>query len=115
MRSGVRLASLKAAEASVVVAMTRNGVPLLSAAGQDEEGMRAFMDALGRFMRLLHADNPRNWADRRHFLQATRPVEFATSRGEPVLLGNPLPPEALRKYGIGRIEARDATHGFRPA
>ncbi len=94
------------AEASVIVAMTRNGVPLLSASGQDEERMRAFMDSLARFMRLLEKDNPRNWQDRRRYLAAARPVEFATGRAEPELMGHSLPPDILRKHAVSCVEAR---------
>lgn len=93
------------AEASVIVAMTRNGVPLLWASGQDEEQMRAFMDSLGRFMRLLERDNPRNWQDRRHYLAATRPLAYATGRADPEMLGHPVVAEGLRRHGIARIEA----------
>lgn len=92
-------------EASVIVAMTRNGAPLLWASDQDEEQMRDFMDSIGRFMRLLERDNPRNWQDRRHYLAATRPLAHANGRAEPEMLGHPVVAEGLRRHGIKRVEA----------
>lgn len=94
------------AEGSNVVLVTRQGVPILGAPITDVATVRAFADLASEFLWQIDPSNPAGWADRLHYLNATRPVEFAQSRAEPLLIGNPLRAEALHKYGIKRVAAR---------
>jgi hypothetical protein len=89
-----------------VVLVTRQGVPLLGSPIADIESVRTFADAASEFLWQIDPANPAGWSDRLHYLNATRPVEYAQSRAEPLLVGNPLRPEVLRKYGIKRVAAR---------
>jgi hypothetical protein len=57
-------------------------------------------------LRLMDDSSPAGWPDRMQYLNATRPSEFAGSRADPVLVGNPLRVDGLRKYGVKRIAAR---------
>lgn len=93
-------------EGNFVVALSRNGVPILSAGGHDEEALTRFMDQLASILSLIQPDNHRNWRDRHHYLSAIRPAVHAENQAEPLLLGHPLRPEALRKNGIGQIKAQ---------
>ena len=89
-----------------VVLVTRQGVPLLGSPIGDFASLRAFTDMVSEFLWLIDPANVAAWSDRLHYLNATRPVEFAHSRADPLLVGNPLRPAILRKYGIKRVAAR---------
>lgn len=94
------------ADGTNVVLVTREGVPLLGSPVGDIAAVRAFVDQASEFLWQIDPTNPAGWSDRLHYLNATRPVEYAQSRAEPLLVGNPLRPEILRKYGIKRVAAR---------
>ena len=94
------------AEGTNMVLLSREGVPLLAARATDNEAMRQFADQLSDIVGLIDPANPRNWRDRASYLATVRPVEFAQSHADPVLIGNPLRPEALGKFGVTRVAAR---------
>ena len=91
---------------SSVNLVSRQGVPLVAAQADDAPSVRAFFDQVSELLWQIDPASPVGWPDRLHYLGATRPVEFAQSRGEPVLVGNPLRADVLRKYGIKRVAAR---------
>lgn len=93
-------------EGANAVLLTRDGVPLLGAQAGDVAGVRAVSDQVAELLWQIDPANPAGWADRRHYLAASRPVEFASSRADPVLVGDPLRPAVLRNYGVKRITAR---------
>jgi hypothetical protein len=94
------------AEGATVALVTRQGVPLVAARVSDIQSVRGFVDQVSELLWQIDPANPAGWADRLHYLNATRPTEFARSRTPPVLVGNPLRPDALRKYGVRRVAAR---------
>jgi hypothetical protein len=94
------------ADGTNVVLVTRQGVPLLGSPMADIASLRSFVDQASEFIWQIDPANPAGWSDRLHYLNATRPVEYAQSRAEPLLVGNPLRPDVLRKYGIKRVAAR---------
>lgn len=93
-------------EGANAVLLTREGVPLLGAQAGDVAGVRAVIDQVAELLWQIDPANPAGWADRRHYLAATRPVEFASARADPVLVGDPLRPAVLREYGVRRVTAR---------
>lgn len=88
------------------VLMSREGVPLVAASAGDVTSVRKFFDQADELLWQLDPANPAGWSDRLHYLNATRPIEFARSQADPVLVGNPLRPEKLGKYGVKRVAAR---------
>jgi hypothetical protein len=93
-------------EGSSAVLLSRSGVPLAAGRTGDAQQVREFFDQVTALLWLMAPANPAGWPDRLHYLNATRPVEFASSRADPVLVGNPLRAEKLRKYGVKRVTAR---------
>jgi hypothetical protein len=93
-------------EGSSVALLSRQGVPLVTARGGEAQSLRVFLDQVAELLWLIAPANPAGWPDRLHYLNATRPVEFAQGHADPVLVGNPLRAEGLRKYGVKRIAAR---------
>lgn len=91
---------------SNVALVTRQGVPLVASKSEDTASMRKFFDEVSTLLWQIDPANPIGWADRLHYLKTTRPVEFAQSRSDPVLIGDPFRPAALRNYGVKRIVAR---------
>jgi len=89
-----------------VVLVTRQGVPLLGGPAGDMETTRTLLDQADEFLWQIDPANPAGWADRLHYLNATRPVELAKTQAGPLLVGDPLRPEVLRKYGVKRVEAQ---------
>jgi hypothetical protein len=88
------------------VLMTREGVPLAAAGAGDAAAVRAFFDQATDLLWLIDPANPVGWPDRLHYMNATRPAQFAQSHADPVLVGNPLRPEKLGGYGVKRVAAR---------
>ncbi|HEX2862150.1 MAG TPA: hypothetical protein VHN79_10945 [Lacunisphaera sp.] len=93
-------------EGTSVGLVTRDGVPLVAGQASDAASVQSFVDQVSSLLWLIDPENGAGWADRAHYLNATRPVEFAQSRGEPLLVGNPLRASKLRKYGVKRVTAR---------
>ena len=93
-------------EGANVVLLTRQGVPLLGAQAGEVEGVRTFFDQVSELLWRIDPANSAGWPDRLHYLNAMRPVEFARARADPVLVGDPLRPEVLRRYGVKRVVAR---------
>ena len=93
-------------EGANVVLVTRQGVPLVAAQAGDVESVKGFLDHASELLWQIDPANPAGWADRLHYRRATRPVEFAGSRAEPLMVGNPLRADVLRKYGVKRVAAR---------
>lgn len=93
-------------EGATVVLLTRQGVPLVAAKAGDTESIRGFFDQVTALLWQIDPADPLGWPDRLHYLKATRPVAFAASHADPVLVGDPLRPEILGKYGVKRVAAR---------
>lgn len=93
-------------EGTNVVLVTRHGVPLVAGPAGDGMAVRTLVDRMAELLWQIDPANPAGWADRRHFLNATRPAAIAAGRAEAVLVGDPLRPDGLRQYGVKRISAR---------
>ncbi len=94
------------AEGSSMVLVSREGVLLAAGRGTDVTTMRAFTDQVADFLWAINPENGATWGDVLHYLNATRPLQFATSHGDPVLVGNPLRAAGLRRHGIKRVTAK---------
>ena len=97
---------IPAEEGTNMVLASHDGVPLVAARATDVAAMREFSDKVDELLWLIDPANPLGWADRRYYLKAIRPVEFAQSHADPLLIGNPLRAEGLRQYGVKRVTAR---------
>jgi hypothetical protein len=97
---------IAAKEGASAVLLTRHGVPLVAGAAGDVGEMRVVVDQMSDLLWQIDPDNPAGWADRLHYLKATRPVEFASGRAAPLLVGNPLRADGLRRHGVKRVVAQ---------
>jgi hypothetical protein len=89
-----------------IMILSRQGVPLYGVADPDAAGVtKAFAEA-EKFVQLLNPENPQTWPDRAHYLRVTQPLAFANGETGPVLVGNPLKADALRKAGVSLIDAK---------
>jgi hypothetical protein len=93
-------------EGILMLAISRDGTPLLSSNAENVEAIKQFIDGLSDLLRAIDPENPATWRDRRHYLDAVRTEQFAHGSSAPVLVGNPLRPEGLRQRGVSRVEAR---------
>jgi hypothetical protein len=89
-----------------MLVISRHGAPLLSGSGENLETTMKFADALGDLVGLMNPANPRTWKDRAHYFGAIRADQFAQSDASPEMVGNPLRADAMRDYGVQRIDAR---------
>ncbi len=85
--------------------MTREGVPLFGAQGTGVDDVQHFVDGATDMLWQIHPSNPRTARDRAHYLQVARAADFAQGRTPPLLLVDPLRPDALRARGVKRVEA----------
>ncbi|GAB5561806.1 MAG: hypothetical protein SynsKO_34530 [Synoicihabitans sp.] len=88
-----------------VMAISRNGAPIISGNAEDLESTLKIIDQLSEVVALMNPENPRNWKDRAHYGAAIRPVVYANGSTKPELIGNPLRPAALRDYGVNQVDA----------
>jgi len=93
-------------EGANVVLLSRQGVPLVAGRAGDTQSVRTFCDQAAEVLWQIDPTNPVGWPDRLYYVNATRPAEFAHGHGDPVLVGNPLRAEALRRYGVKHVAAR---------
>jgi hypothetical protein len=93
-------------EGTLMILLSRDGVPLVSARASDLTEMKKFADGLSTILASMDPSNPRAWKDRSHYLDLTRPVDFAQSSTGPLLIGDPLRADGLRQRGISHIKAR---------
>jgi len=85
--------------------MTREGVPLFGVPGETVDDVQRFVDGATDMLWQIHPANPRTVRDRAHYLQTARAREFAQGATPPLLLLDPLRPDALRVRGVKRVEA----------
>ncbi len=88
-----------------MVAISREGVPLVSSRAATLGEIQTFVDQLNEIMRLTDPSNPTGWADRMHYLNASRPALFPSGEVAPELVGDPLRDDGLRQRGISRVLA----------
>jgi hypothetical protein len=93
-------------EGTLLLLLSREGTPLLSAVASDFGAIRKFTDDVLALLWAINPDNPRMWPDLAHYARAVRPLKFAQSSTGPLLIGEPLQPEALRRRGVQRVAAR---------
>lgn len=93
-------------EGILMLAISRDGVPLTSSRGQDVQAVKKFIDELTDVLRVSDPENPATWRDRLQYLNAVRPAQFPAARAEPVLVANPLRADGLRQYGVTRVAAK---------
>ena len=91
---------------TAIVAVSRHGLPILSAEGNDEFAVGKFIDELANLLRALNSDNPSTWQARAHYLRTVRPVEFAAGQAAPLLIGHPFRIDSLRARGITQLDGR---------
>jgi len=89
-----------------MVLVSRTGVLLAAGRASDMMAMRTFTDQVAEFLWAINPENGATWGDVAHYLNATRPVEFAQAHADPVLIGNPLRAAGLRRYGVKRVAAQ---------
>jgi len=89
-----------------LMALSRDGVPLMVEAEPDPEKTKQFMTGLKGMLELLRPENPKTWKARAHYYRAVQPVIFADGQTGPLLIGDPLLPEALRRRHVLRFNAR---------
>jgi hypothetical protein len=89
-----------------VVVMTRNGVPLAGPDATAEEQEKAIFKTLDDILSHSKPTDPRVWVQQRHYWAAVQPVAFANGVSPPLLMGNPLNEEILRKMKIYKVDAK---------
>jgi hypothetical protein len=94
------------AEGAHLLLISRDGIPLLNTRVSSLGDTQKFADELSALLAALDPSNPRSWPDRFHYLDLTRPIDFANATTGPLLLGDPLRADGLRQRGVSRIEAR---------
>lgn len=101
----VRLQDLAPDRDFGITIISRDGVLVFASGGENEAAVRkVFMD-LDVMLALMRPDNAKAWKDRAWYLQAIQPVVHANDQAPPVLVGDRLSGDALRKAGIEHLDA----------
>jgi voltage-gated potassium channel Kch len=105
-QDGLEVTSRFAPEDSYgLTVVNRNGVPLLSSPGDSAAAVKKVMGELADLLALLRPDNPLTWKDRAWYLRAVQSVACARGHSDPVLVGDPLRAEVLKKAGVLGFDA----------
>jgi hypothetical protein len=88
-----------------MLALTRDGVPLLDSSIASTQELARFLDQLSALLNACDPANPLFWTDLGRYQAAIRPVLFAKGNTPPLIVGNPFIVAALRKAGVRRIKA----------
>jgi len=91
--------------APLMMIATRDGAPLFSSRDTDEKKVGAFLDQLTDLLKLMHPENPKGWAERAYYQRALQLANHRTGEVAPVLVGNPLNAEMLKKYEVKKFSA----------
>ncbi len=89
-----------------ITIVTRQGVPVFASGGENEAAVRKVFSDLDGLLALMQPDNPKAWKARAWYLQAVQPVAHAGDQAPPVLVGDPLSADALKRAGIEHLDAR---------
>ena len=101
----MQFAPLQDQESYGLVVVSRGGIPVFSAVNpEDADINRVFADLTG-LLEVMRIGNPRGWQDRAYYLRAIQPAAFASGQADPVLVGNPLVADGLKKNGVERVDA----------
>jgi hypothetical protein len=92
-------------ESYSVVVVNRDGVPIFSAVNPTDAELSKLFADLTDLLDLMRPGHPRSWPDRTHYLRAVQTMAFANGHADPILVGNPLVPEGLKKNGVLQVDA----------
>lgn len=105
-RNSLKLLSDMTPESQLgIVVLNREGMFLLAASGDSEQGVKEIMDALGSLLDLMRPENPKSWADRSYYFRTVQPVVYKEGHSDPVLVGNPILASGLRQRAVYRFDA----------
>lgn len=93
------------AQAPFMLVATRDGAPLFSTIETDEKKVGAFMDQVAELLKLMNPENPKSWADRACYQRSLQLANHRTGEAAPVLVGNPLNAEMLKKHEVKKFSA----------
>jgi len=88
-----------------LLVVTRDGVPLFGPDAATDDQIKATFDKFSAMLDHMRPDDPVVWLARAHYLRAVQPVEYASGRCDPLLMGNPLVEAKLRQLKIYQVDA----------
>jgi hypothetical protein len=92
-------------QAPLLLIITRDGTPMFATRETDEKKIGDTLDQLSALLKLMHPENPKSWGDRVHYLQALQLANHRTGETAPILVGNPLNAEMIKKYDVKKFQA----------
>lgn len=92
-------------QAPLMVILTRDGAPLFATNETDPKKIGDTLDQLTGLLKLMAPENPSSWPDRVRYLRSLHIANHRTNEAGPILVGNPLDTELLKKYGVKKFSA----------
>lgn len=89
-----------------IVALSRNGVPLVANDAGETEDVQKLMRQVQAFLRSDEPNNPQTWEPRKYFYRHVQVARHGGDRGDPMIVGSPLKASALEKYGVTGFTAQ---------
>jgi hypothetical protein len=86
--------------------MTRNGVPLAGPEATTDDQEKAIFGTLTEILSHSRPNDPHVWVQKKHYWSAVQPVAFADGVSPPLLMGDPLNEQILRKMKIYKVDAK---------
>jgi len=88
-----------------VLVFSHTGVPFFAADISNMDRITTPVLELAALLDVARPENPKSWHGRAHYLRAIQPALHKNSRGDAILVGNPLQPTGLRQRDVYRVEA----------
>ncbi len=86
--------------------VSRDGVPLFNSGAENEAAIKKVFAQLSHLIDLMRPGEPLSWKDRAYYLSAVQVAVHRSDKAVPVLVGDPLDPEALMKAGVAHFDAK---------
>jgi hypothetical protein len=99
------LTRLRPEQAPLLLVVTREGAPLFGTVETDAKKIGAVFDQLTDLLKLINPENPRSWSDCGYYQRALQLASHRTGEAPPVLVGNPVNAEMLKKYQVKKFSA----------
>ncbi len=89
-----------------MIVVNRDGVPVFSSRAENPAAIKQVFTELNELIDLMQPDEPLAWKDRVHYLSAVQQALHRADKAAPVLVGDPLNNEALKKAGVAHFHAK---------
>lgn len=92
-------------DAPLMLVLSRDGAVFFGTNETKADKIGAVFTQVSELLKLMQPGNPASWSDRVHYFSALQKAQHQTGESAPILVGDPIFPDALKKYGVKKFTA----------